>query len=135
MIRPLLATLTLCIATPAAAQTVEIGSGEWSKVPRVAPQSGWLPAEFISRRIEQAVATGGCPGFGHKNRVTLNVPFVVQFDESKQAKRIVVRDVSCPRLESALADLALATVKAGGLRMSDVTRAGWYRSELSYRYE
>jgi hypothetical protein len=128
------ATLAMCLAAPALAQSVEVAEGNWAGIPEVKPYDPNVRiADDTMKRIERIVQTGDCPAIGRRDRVRLNAPFLVQFGPRGKAEKVVVKRLGCPEVESIVGSVVLARLKDGFYKPTGENRTGWYRSAIEYQ--
>ena len=128
--------LFLAATGTANAQSVDVGEGDWSSVPLIAPRGhvGIAPAAIDRLHTLASLTSCKVQGFEAK-RIDLTVPFVMQFTPQGAVDRIVLRDLKCPALETALGTVVLEMAKAGEYRPTGRNPQRWYRSELSFESE
>ena len=128
--------LFLAATGTANAQSVDVGEGDWSSVPLIAPRGHVGIASAAIDRLHTLASLTSCKvqGFEAK-RIDLTVPFVMQFTPQGAVDRIVLRDLKCPALETALGTVVLEMAKAGEYRPTGQNPQRWYRSELSFESE
>jgi hypothetical protein len=133
MIRIFWAVSLALLAQPALAQSVEVAEGDWSGIPAAASKDGpeWISAASMDR-IDKIVAAGKCPPVGNKRRININVPFLMQFDGSGVAQRIVVQRLGCPELETVLSGIIRGRLQQGFYQPTGTNQTGWYRSQITY---
>ena len=125
--------LFLAATGTANAQSVEVGEGNWSAVPAIAPRGQVRMTAEIVDRLHTLAAETRCNVQGFKaRRIDLSVPFVIQFTPAGAVDRIVLRDLKCPQLETVLGTIVLQLAQAGEYRPTGENQERWYRSELSF---
>ncbi len=125
--------LMLAAAGTANAQSVEIGTGDWSSVPVIQPRGKVRMTEEIVERLHKVAAETKCNVSGFTaRRIDLAVPFVIQFTPEGGIGRIVLRNMRCPQLESVLGGVLLQMAEAGEYRPTGENPERWYRSELTF---
>jgi hypothetical protein len=123
----------LLVAAPAAAQTIETGSGDWRNIPEMRAQVGAVldagTVNAIANMVEKRVCTipGQRPG-----NVQLTVPFLVHFDAQGSVQRLVIHSVGCARAEGVLAGTVLKLVQRGSFAPEGGRHEGWFRGEVSF---
>ncbi|MGZ8997909.1 MAG: hypothetical protein ACXW2T_03535 [Allosphingosinicella sp.] len=121
-------------AAPAAAQTtVDVGTGDWSRIPEVQPRGYSRMADAQMDLIEQIAQQGRCnvPGLAPQ-AVDISVPFLIRYGANGAIERIVLQDLHCPELEIALGAAVLHLARADEYRPRGNTVPGWYRSEIAF---
>ena len=121
-------------AVPAAAQTtVDVGTGDWSRIPEVRPRGNLRMADAQMDLIEQIAQQGHCsvPGLSAQ-AVDISVPFLIRYAANGAIERIVLQDLHCPDLEVALGAAVLHLARADEYRPRGNTLPGWYRSEIAF---
>ena len=134
MKRSLLMVALAFTATSAAAQTtVDVGTGDWSRIPAVQPRGQLRMADAQMDLIEQIAAQGRCRVAGlSREAVDINVPFLIRYGANGSVERIVLQDLQCPELEVALGAAVLHLARADEYRPRGNTIPGWYRSEIAF---
>jgi hypothetical protein len=118
------------------AQSVEVGEGDWSTVPEIRARGQVRMGSTMVDRLHTLAGLTSCNVQGFKaSRIDLTVPFVMQFTPQGAVDRIVLRDLKCPALETALGTVVLQMAKAGEYRPTGQNPERWYRSELSFESE
>ena len=129
----LFAACLLFAAAPAAAQTVETASGDWSAIPQMQRQSGFNIEPEAVAAISDAMERGQCVIAGqHRRSADVNMPFLVQFNASGGIDRLVIQPLGCPRAEGLLAGAVLRLVQRGGFTRAGQRRQGWFRGEVGF---
>jgi hypothetical protein len=129
----LAATLALA-ASPAAAQTtVDVGTGDWSRIPQVQPRGHLQMADAQMDLIEQIAQRGRCsvPGLTARG-VDISVPFLIHYGANGTVDQIILKDLHCPELEVALGAAVLHLARADEYRPRGNVVPGWYRSEIGF---
>ena len=123
----------LACAAPAAAQSVEVASGNWTDIPRIsAKQFTPVPTSSIDRMVD-IVGSGTCKLEGQtKSNIDLTVRFLIHFEPSGTPARIVIARMNCPELERLMGGVVLQLARAGEFKPTGENPAGWYRSDLSF---
>ena len=122
----------LLLASPqAAAPEVEVATGDWSAIPWMTNRSVSIIGEEALESIHRSFARGECTLAGQsKKRLDLKLPFLVEFGEAGEVKRLVLRKIGCPSVERMLASVVLEQVRTGEYRPPRGEGRGWYRSEV-----
>ena len=126
-----LAAALLIASAQASAASVEVATGDWSAIPWMTNRSVTTIGAEALESIHRSFARGECslPGQS-KKRLDLKLPFLVEFGEAGEVKRLVLRKIDCPSVERMLASVLLEQVKAGEYRAPRGRAVGWYRSEV-----
>ncbi len=129
----LLGALLAASAVPAAAQKVEVASGDWSRLPLMETSVyAQIPGDAVDQ-IHRLVTSGQCELKGaSKRRIDMTVPFLIRFAPDGSLEHVVLRDLGCPRAEGILARVVLNWAKTGTIRGAGKNNQGWYRSEISF---
>jgi hypothetical protein len=128
-------TALLAAAAPAAAQTVETASGDWSNIPEMRHQVGATIDADVITAIAGLIDRNECTIAGQRHgRLDMSVPFLVQFKADGSIDRLVVHSVGCPRAEGLLAGEMLRLVRNGGFAPTGDRREGWFRGQLSFSH-
>jgi hypothetical protein len=129
----LMAAMALSATSAAAQTTVDVGTGDWSRIPEVQPRGNLRMADAQMDLIEDIAARGRCnvPGLSPQ-AVDINVPFLIRYGANGAVERIVLQDLHCPELEVALGAAVLHLARADEYRPRGNTVPGWYRSEIAF---
>jgi len=129
----LLGALLVACAVPAAAQRVEVASGDWSRLPLMKTSVYVsIPGDAVDQ-IHRLVTSGQCALKGaSKKRIDMTVPFLVRFAPNGSLEHVVLRDLGCPKAEGILARVVLNWAKTGTIKGAGTNDQGWYRSEISF---
>lgn len=129
--RTLIAAALLLGAGQASATKVEVATGDWSNIPHLKTRSFNIINGEAVDRVHRSFQKGECVIAGQsKNRLNLNVPFLIQFGEGGAIERLVLRKIGCPSVETVLASTLLQQAQSGEYKGTGVNEAGWYQSEL-----
>ena len=110
----LAASLLLAAAVPAAAQTVETATGDWSAIPEMRRQNGASIETNAIMAISEAMERDNCVISGqHRRNVDMNMPFLVLFNASGSIDRLVIQPLGCARAEGLFAGAVLRMVQRG----------------------
>ena len=134
MNRSFLIVAAALTATGAMAQTnVDVGKGDWSRIPEVQPRGQLRMADAQMDQIERIAAEGRCsvPGL-NRTAVDISVPFLIRYGADGSVERIVLQDLSCPELEVTLGAAVLHLARADEYRPRGTTVPGWYRSQIAF---
>ena len=117
-------------ATPLGAQQVSVATGDWSNIPVVQSRGAYR----ISPRAVDDIAAGAsnhqCPAIGNERHLSMSVPFLVEFTAAGAVNQVVVRNLGCPKVESALGGAILQLAKSGEYKPTGVNIVGWYRGQF-----
>ncbi len=128
--------LFLATAGTANAQSVEVGQGDWSALPAIKPRGQVQMPPSVLDQLHKLARETDCSVRGFKpSLIDLKVPYVIGFTAEGAVDRIVLRDLQCPQLETALGHVLLQMALAGEYRPRRGSAERWYRSELSLRSE
>lgn len=116
-------------ATSVQAQQVDVGTGDWSNLPRARVVGNANVGQAVAAEVERIGRDRSCQvaGLGPR-RVDIAIPFVLEIDSSQQVQRIVVKDIGCPELETLLGRVVQRLASIG--EYSGTEGPGWYRSVL-----
>jgi hypothetical protein len=123
------------LAAPLTAQTVETGEGDWRNIPPIGQNMSVALGLGAMERIDKIVNKGACKALGRRGKITMAMPFIVEFNPDKSVARLVVKRIGCPEVEQIAASAALHAAKTGRATPTGVNTAGWYRGEVSYFLE
>jgi hypothetical protein len=133
--RHILAAALFLAAAPAAAQTIETSSGDWSNIPQMREQVGAAVDSNAVAAIAEMVDRGECtiPG-QHRGSLDMSVPFLVQYDAHGTIQRVVLHSLGCQRAEGVLAGAVLRLVQSGAFEPAGGPHEGWFRGEVGFAY-
>lgn len=134
MIRIGLSVIALLAGPALQAQTIESAVGDWSSIPEMPARAPLTLSNGAMERIDAIVAGGQCPAAGRKDRIRLDVPVLVQFENTGKPLRVVVRKMGCPEVEQIVGNAALQSARARKFQPTGVNQTGWYRSEIRYHF-
>jgi hypothetical protein len=128
----ILAASLLFLGAGAAAQTVEIASGDWRNIPEMRRQDGAAVDSDAVAAIAEMVDRGECtiPG-QRRGHLDMTVAFVVLLGADGSIERLVAHPLGCGRAEGVLAGAILRMVEHGQFVPAGGRRAGWFRGEVS----
>jgi hypothetical protein len=131
----LVAAALLLATAPAAAQTIQTGTGDWSNVPEMRTQVGAAIDPDAVAAISEMIDRGQCviPG-QRRGNLDMNVPFLVLFNASGSIDRLVIHPLGCARAEGVLAGAVLRLVQHGGLEPVGGRREGWFRGQVGFAH-
>jgi hypothetical protein len=119
-------------SVPAMATTVEVATGDWSNIPKLAPAMESIDSNAVAA-IAESIESGECVIEGQrKGRLDMKVPFLVQFGAGGTPERLVIGKLGCDKAEGILGGALLKLVDRGVFRPSGGMRRGWFRSEVSF---
>lgn len=128
----ILATSLLLLGAPLAAQTVEVGDGDWRNMPEMRRQGDAAVDPNVVAAIAEMVDRGECtiPG-QRRGHLDMTMAFVVLFGADGSIERLIVHPLGCGRAEGLLAGAILRLVEHGQFVPASARRAGWFRGEVS----
>lgn len=129
--KKLVLAMALLASGAAAAQTVDVGTGNWDRFPEAGRRGVYDLSDGTMDAIEAIGRAQACqvPGLG-RTAIDLRVPVALRFDSRGQVERIVIRDIGCPALEQVLGRTLRGLASAGEFRPTG--GAGWYRSAVQF---
>ena len=130
-----LAAALLLAAAPAAAQTIETGSGDWSNIPLMREQVGAAVDADVVSAISEMIDGRQCaiPG-QRRGNLDMNVPFLVQFKADGSIDRLVIHSLGCARAEGLLAGAVLRLVERGAFEPVGGRHEGWFRGQVGFAH-
>jgi hypothetical protein len=127
--------LTALLPAALSAQTVEVGEGDWSNIPRMAKDRDVVLGVSAMERVDKIVAAGKCKAIGRKGNIKMLIPFIVEFGPDQSVRRLVVKRIGCPEVEQLAASVALYSAKSGHIKPTGENQTGWYSGVISYILE
>jgi hypothetical protein len=119
-------------AAPAAAQTVQVGSANWSHLTRLSARTDSVDYEKAVSSVEAMVKNGTCR-IGESTRTfDIAVPYAVLVEPNGTVSRILVSDTKCVPLQQLVGIAALTRVHHGDFELPAGPKARWYRSEMNF---
>ncbi len=133
--KQIFAAALLLAAVPAAAQTIETASGDWSNIPMMRQQVGASVDSNAVAAIAEMVDRGECtiPG-QRRGNLDMSVPFLVQFNANGTIDRVVIHPVGCARADGLLAGAVLRLVQQGAFVPVGGRHEGWFRGEVGFAH-
>lgn len=122
------------LAAPATAQvTVDVGRGDWSRIPHVQPRGQLRMADAQMDAIERIAEQGRCNVAGmRREAVDIADPFLIRYGADGSVERIVLQDLGCPELEVTLGAAVHHLARGNEYRPRGNVVPGWYRSEIAF---
>ena len=117
---------------PASAQSVEVGSGDWSDIPPIRAAGIQRMSVEAVEQAERLLSKGGACAQGEIRSIDIEVPFLIEFGANRSVKRIVVKRIGCPQLEVLMGGVVKQLALAGEYKPTGENQANWYRSEISF---
>lgn len=112
---------------------IEVGRFDPASFPRAKMVERRMPEADLMRRVDTILATKQCAFPGQtKERYDIVVPYAVMVGNGATPSRIVVKDMSCPPIETLVGEVANALVAAGDFRKNSFGGDRWYVSELAF---
>jgi hypothetical protein len=133
--RPIfLIALIPLLAVPAAAQRVEVADADnnWSDFPALSKSMTVNLGDGAMADIDRLVASGKCKSIGNKNRIRMDIPFLVQFSPNGAVERVMLKRIGCPEVEGIAANAAYYAARDGRIKAGSGNAAGWYRGAVNY---
>ena len=128
-----LAVSLAALAAPAAAQTVETGTTEWDKLPPAKIGSDDVDYNRLVRWAATELANPACKGTGMRpTKFDIDEPYAVLVEPTGEVKRIIVREMGCPGLNTVIGSTLVDMVKRGKFRPTGQQQTLWYGGRLSF---
>ena len=128
--------LALIAATPPT-PTVQVATGDWSKLPALEHGDYNHLSSAIMSNIYEIGRQNRCklPG-QYANHIDLSISFAAQFGPDGKLARLLLPQLNCPEAESWLGGTLVQSNQHGDFRPGrNVNPEGRYRGEISYNYE
>ncbi|UZK64662.1 hypothetical protein [Sphingomonas sp. M1-B02] len=128
-----IAAIALSLAsTSALAQTVDVGTVNWSKLPALKEREGRLNYADLATKVE-GILKRGCkiPGQSAR-RFDITVPYAALVEPNGKVSRVVVSDMKCPELEVLVGHAAIARSDAGDFLPTGADKASWYGGAINF---
>lgn len=126
------------VAASPAAPTVQVATGDWSKLP---------PLELISYQHLSSAIMSEVYEIGHQHRcrlpgqkgghLDLSISFAAQLDPQGKLVRLLLPNLNCPEAEAWLGGTLVKSIQNGDYRpdAKAPNPEGWYRGDFSFYYE
>lgn len=129
-----LAAALLTGSALAASPVVEVGTGDWSNIPALSSRGFHHITSSQVDMLHSAFESSECAaGKRRSDRLNLEVPFLVQFDDAGALKRVVIQKMDCTPAEGVIAGAVLRLVNLGEHRATGENLTGWYRGAIRVR--
>ena len=130
----ILAAAALAIlASPVAAQTVDVGRANWNALPQLETDDGVLPMETLVTAVEDILKTKQCKLKGQSyQRFDITVPYAVLLEPDGSTNRVVVGEMNCPALETLVGRVALERAQLGHYGPTGQSKARWYAHKMNF---
>ncbi|HET9145371.1 MAG TPA: hypothetical protein VFN81_04695 [Sphingomicrobium sp.] len=128
--------LALIAATPPT-PTVQVATGDWSKLPALEHGDYNHLSSAIMSKIYEIGRQNRCklPG-QYANHIDLSISFAAQFGPDGKLARLLLPQLNCPEAESWLGGTLVQSIQHGDFRPGrNVNPEGWYRGDFSFYYE
>ena len=128
-----LAVSLAALAAPATAQTVETGTTEWDKLPAVKMGADDVDYNRLVRWAATELAKPECKGTGMRpTKFDIDEPYAVLLEPNGAVKRIIVREMGCPGLNTVIGSTLADMAKRGKFRPTGQAQPYWYGGRLSF---
>lgn len=134
------AFLTIALAAaaaafPAAAQQVSTGTTDWDKLPAARMATDDLDYGHLVRWVQQELQNPACQAKGMRpKRFDVDEPYAVLVGPDGSVSRIIVREMGCPGLNTAIGSTVADLAKRGRFRPTGQSVPLWYGGRLSVAY-
>jgi len=109
--------IALLLLAAQASIPVEVGRFDPANFPHAKLIDRRMPEAELVQRVDTIIAAKQCTLPGQtKDRYDIVVPYAVMVGANETESRIVVKDMSCPPIETLVGEVANALVKAGDFR-------------------
>lgn len=131
----ILAASLLFLGAPAAAQTIETGSGDWRNMREMRRQGDATVDSDAAAAIAEMVDSGECtiPG-QRRGHLEMTAAFVVLFNANGSIERLIVHPLGCARADGVLGGAILRLVEHRQFVPVGGRREGWFRGEVSFTH-
>lgn len=133
----LLAVAALAVlASPAAAQTVDVGRANWKALPPLNADHNVLPMETLVTAVEDILKTKQCKLTGQSHhRFDITVPYAVLLEPNGTTNRVIVGEMNCPPLETLVGRVALERAQLGHYQPTGLSRARWHADTINFNLQ
>ena len=121
------------LASPAAAQTVDVGRANWSAMPSLNVTDADLPMDVLVTAVEDILKTKQCKLEGQSyQQFDITVPYAVLLEPDGTTSRVVVGEVNCAPIETLVGRIALERSNLGHYQPTGLSRARWHADKISF---
>jgi hypothetical protein len=126
----------LAAATAAAAAvSVEVANGDWSKLPQLSQRGYEHLNEKMMAKLYEIADSKQCPSFAlNQSRLDFRIGFAVQYGADGKLTRVVLPRLECPEAESVAGGALLEMLQSGDYAPSGKSRNGWYQGTLGFSF-
>ena len=135
MSKILMTAVLIGMSVPAAAQTVEVGRANWTKLPQLETGDRMLDYAPLAAEVERMLKEKQCalPGQSAR-RFDITIPYAVLVEPNGQISRVLVSDMQCKPLEALVGETAIALAQ-GAQPRPGAQKARWYASEVNFNLQ
>lgn len=126
----MIASILLMAATTVPIHVGRFDPAEFPEAERIERR---LPHADLNHRVEQMLTSSDCKLEGQtKLRYDIVVPYAVLLESSGEAKKVVVKDIGCARIERLVGEIAAELAKAKDFKLKHQAGDRWYVSEAYF---
>lgn len=126
----------LFVATPAMAQSVDVGQVDWAKFPKAREKESRLDYADLAGRVENVLRTEKCAiGHATPRQFDITVPYAVLIQPDGKVSRVVVSRMNCTGLETLVGQAVIARSDVGDYLPTGEARPRWYVSALNFNQQ
>jgi len=128
--------LILAAAAPQA-PTVQVATGDWSKLPALQHGDYNHLSTAIMSKVYEIGRQNRCklPG-QYGNHIDLSISFAAQFGPDGKLVRLLLPQLNCLEAESWLGGTLVQSIQHGDFQpATKANPEGWYRGDFSFYYE
>lgn len=133
-----LAAIALVLAGgTASAQSVEVGTARWDRLPALRAKPSRLDHAALATTVETILSSKQCR-FDRQSprRFDISVPYAVQFDDGGKVSRVLVAQMNCAPLETLVGYAVLAQADAGDFEPGPGGGSGrWYAGSINFNLQ
>jgi hypothetical protein len=128
--------LLLVAATAAAAAvSVEVANGDWSKLPQLSQRGYEHLDEKMMAKLYEIADSKQCPSYAlNQGKLDFRIGFAVQYDPAGNLSRVVLPRLECPEAESVAGGALLEMLQSGDYAPTGKSRNGWYQGTLGFSF-
>jgi hypothetical protein len=132
--KPVFTILAMLIAaTPATAQTLEVGRIKWDALPTLKIKDRWIPAGDMVVKVEEILKAKECTIVGQSaDDFDITVQYALHIDPNGKTDRILVSDIGCRPIESLVGGIVAGRVELGDVLPTGKSEAMWYGSKMNF---
>lgn len=124
---------TTFLAAMASAQSVDVGTARWDRLPLVKARPASLNNADLAGRVAGILGSGQCTlPRQSAQHFDFDVPYAVLLSPDGKAERVLVTELKCRPIEELTGNIVLARSDAGDYLPTGETKSRWYASAVNF---